>query len=226
MKTIFTAVSVLLLMFSATPSAAQSASSEDLGAWYILMGDEKIAKRWVLSYDFQYRNQNIMGDLDQLLLRSGVGYDLSENNNNLLLGYAYVLQDIDGLLPEQISEHRIYQQFLTKQKFGRVALSHRYRFEQRFLRNRTDLRMRYFLSVNVPLSSPEMKPQTLYFSAYNEVFINMKKDAFDQNRLYGALGYVVSPKIRLEAGLLNQHFGERKRNLLQIRMLTSNIFAN
>lgn len=33
---------------------------------------------------------NIARDLEQLLLRIGVGYNLTENNNNIFLGYGFI----------------------------------------------------------------------------------------------------------------------------------------
>ena len=35
------------------------------------------------------RDARIIGDLEQLVLRTGIGYNLTENNNNVLLGFAY-----------------------------------------------------------------------------------------------------------------------------------------
>ena len=41
-----------------------------------------------------------------------------------------------------INEHRIFQQYTTKQKcMGKLSLSHRYRFEQRFVED--DFKMRF-----------------------------------------------------------------------------------
>ena len=52
-----------------------------------------------------------------------------------------------------VNEHRIYQQFTTKQAVGKLNLSHRYRFEQRFVESDFKMRFRYFLSLNYPLKT-------------------------------------------------------------------------
>ena len=43
-----------------------------------------------------------------------------------------------------VNEHRIFQQFTSKQKIGSMSLSHRYRFEQRFVESDFKMRLRYF----------------------------------------------------------------------------------
>ncbi len=168
-------------------------------------------------HEVQHRNYNAIGDLEQLLLRTGIGYDLTENNNNILVGYAfihsqnYAIGSEDKLL---VNEHRIYQQFITRQTFGRVFLQHRYRFEQRFFQDDFRLRLRYFLAINLPLNNKAMLDKTLYLTSYNELFLNTENHVFDRNRLYGGLGYKVNKYIRMEAGYMNQSFSEGSRDQL------------
>lgn len=130
-----------------------AAQKSDVGNWLMLFGNEKINPKFNIHYEVQYRNYDFIGDLNQLLLRTGIGYNLSENNNNVLLGYAYVHShnyDADQNI-SQLDEHRLFQQFITKQKFGRVQLNHRYRIEERFLQPKTEVRFRYQLGIIVPL---------------------------------------------------------------------------
>jgi len=157
--------------------------------------------------------------MEQLLLRTGFGYNLSENNNNLLLCYGLSLSR--PYIPntkekDKLTEHRIYQQFITRQEFGRVYLQHRYRLEERFLPSDFRMRFRYFLGLNVPITKPKMQKSALYASAYNEIFLNSEKPVFDRDRVYGALGYAISKSVRVEAGLMYQIFESRNRPQFQI----------
>lgn len=183
-------------------------------------GNKSLKSRWNWHHEVQYRNYNAIGDLEQLLLRTGVGYNLSENNNNFLLGYGYILSQnyLDNSDDKiDVNEHRIFQQFITRQSFSRFSLQHRYRFEQRFIEDDFRLRFRYFLSINVALSNPEMVDNTVYLSAYNEIFLNTEEgNVFDRNRLYGGLGYRVSPKLRFELGYMNQFLANGKRDQLNM----------
>ena len=179
----------------------------DLGNWLIYFGNKKLNDKWNLHHEVQYRNYNAIGDLEQLLLRTGIGYNLGENNNNVLLGYGYILSENyldDSDVKEDTHEHRIFQQFITRQNFGRVSLQHRYRFEQRFVESNFRLRFRYFLSFNIFLNNPTMADNTWYASVYNEIFLNNKDNVFDRNRLYGGIGYRLNQTFRFELGYMNQ----------------------
>ncbi|NNC50417.1 MAG: DUF2490 domain-containing protein [Flaviramulus sp.] len=207
---------VALIIMLMLPKFTQSQES-DFGNWLIYIGNLKLDQKWNIHNEIQYRNYNAIGDLEQLLLRTGIGYTFNESKNNILFGYGYILSDnYIGDSDEKVSvnEHRIFQQFVSKQNVGRVKLSHRYRFEQRFVENDFKLRFRYFLALNIPLGSVESSKY--YLSAYNEIFLNNKSSIFDRNRLYGGLGYNLNKNIRLEVGYMNQFFESTHRDQLNV----------
>jgi hypothetical protein len=210
----------LLLILIISPFSLVAQQS-DIGNWFIYFGDKKITSRLNWHHEFQYRNFNFIGDTEQLLLRTGIGYNLTENNNNIHLGYGFIYNEpYTGGTNEKINfnEHRIYQQFLSKQAFSKVSFQHRFRFEQRFFENNFKLRFRYFLSTNIALNRKQMEDKTVYLSAYNEVFINTGQNIFDRNRLYGGIGYRFSKYIRTEIGVMNQTTNSVSRN--QVNLIT------
>ena len=202
MRKIFTKLAFTLVSLGSISAWAQKS---DLGAWYMYFGNNKISKKLNWHNEIQYRNFDAVGDLEQLLIRTGIGYDLTENNNNVLLGYGFILSQpyVNGEKKENV-EHRIFQQFITKQKFGRFNLQHRYRLEERFLEDDFRMRFRYMLGLTIPITQKEMLPKTLYASVYNEIFLHFNSPVFDRNRVYGALGYVINKNMRIEAGYMNQ----------------------
>ena len=211
---------LILGLMIATPSLCLAQSS-DLGNWLLYFGNKNINEKLNWHHEVQYRNYNAIGDMEQLLLRTGIGYNLTPRNHNLLLGYGFIQSE--NYVPMQedkvgVPEHRIYQQFIAKQKAGRVSIQHRYRFEQRWVAEDFKMRFRYFLSVNVPLSKPKLEDKTIYLSAYNELFINNTGTLFDRNRLYGGLGYKLSKRVKFEVGYMNQYFGASSRD--QINLIT------
>lgn len=201
-----------------------NAQNTDTGNWFLYFGNQKINKRWNWHNEVQYRNYNFAGDVEQLLLRTGMGYNLSENNNNVLLGYAYVHSApyIAGTdKKSNTNEHRIFQQFITKEKFGRVNIQHRYRLEQRFIEEDFKMRARYFLSLNVPINKKEMEKNAVYAAAYNEIFINTKANYFDRDRVYGGIGYCFNKNFKLEAGVMTQILSNSSRTQFQIMFFNS-----
>ena len=191
------------------------AQDSDLGNWLIYIGNKKVNEKWNIHNEIQYRNYEFTGDLEQLLLRTGIGYNLT-NTTNLLVGYGYIKSEnyISATDKETINEHRIFQQLTTKQKIGILNVSHRYRFEQRFVESNFKMRLRYFLSIQVPLT--KLLNKGIYLSAYNEIFINTTKQLFDRNRIYSGFGYKINKNIRIEAGYMNQLFLNGSRDQLNV----------
>lgn len=201
---------------------AKSLTAQDskTGNWLIYFGNQPLTTKLNIWNEVQYRNYNAIGDLQQLLLRTGIGYNLTPNNNNLLVGYGYILGEtyINKTQKNSTSEHRIFQQFLTKQNILNNQITHRYRIEQRFLVSEFNLRFRYFLAINIPLNKKELNKNCVYLSAYNEIFIQNNGNYFDRNRIYGALGYYFMDQLKLEIGFMNQTTLKESRNQFQIAL--------
>ena len=214
-------LSVLIVFVSL--SLFSFSQSSDTGNWFIYFGNQAINKRWSWWNEVQYRNYNVAGDLEQLLIRTGLAYNLTENNNQILMGYGFIRSE-NYVSPDDkvgTNEHRLYQQFITRQQFGRFFLQQRYRMEERFLPNDFKIRFRYFLGLNVPLNQKTMAKNAWYLSAYNELFLNAQKPVFDRNRVYGAVGYVFNKNWRTEAGFMRQIKEQNSRNQFQLVVFNS-----
>ena len=215
-------VLLIALIFTSTKSLAQKS---EVGNWLIYFGNKQINKKWNWWHEGQYRSYNLLGDEEQLLIRTGIGYNLTENNNNLLMGYAFVqsypyIAGTDN--KNNTTEHRLYQQFITKQQFGKVFLQHRYRFEERFLPNNNfRFRFRYFLGVNIPFNKPALVKNAVYLSAYNEIFLHLNSPVFDRDRIYGAIGFGLTNQMRLETGLMYQVLENGNRPQLQFALFNT-----
>lgn len=214
---------VLCTLFLSTICTGLYAQKSDVGNWLIYFGNQQINSRWNWWNEVQYRNYNFIGDLEQLVFRTGIGYNLTENNNNVLLGYAFVYAEPYAPGTDKKTSHtesRIYQQFITRQNFGRVFIQHRYRIEERFVASDFRMRFRYLLGFNIPFNQKVIRKDVFYFSAYNEIFLRTNKPVFDQDRIYGAFGYAFNNYIRLETGMMYQIF--ENGNKLQFQFVFMN----
>ena len=210
---------ILLLGFIGVIQIAAIGQSNNVGTWFVYFGNQKINDKWNIQSDFQYRDYRFLGQRNQFLARAGLGYNLKPQNHNLLLGYAYIATDAYDEFDNNTStkiEHRIYQQYLYKNKVGSNSLTHRFRLEERFFPNEFGLRARYFISVQKPLGSKTIAKGNTYLSAYNELFVDIKDPKFDRNRLYGGLGYGITESLRIETGYMIQAQKNITRGQLQL----------
>ena len=207
---------LFVILLKHQPAIAQSA---DTGNWLMYFGNQAINDRWNWHNEIQYRSYDFIGDMEQLILRTGIGHNLTEGNNNLLLGYGYIQSQ--SYLPNQSAkiksdEHRVFQQYINWHSVGRLYFQHRIRAEQRFFSDDLKIRGRYFLSINLPINHAMVTKNTLYFSAYNEIVVNAQDKVFDRNRIYGGLGYGINDAIRLEIGIMSQIYTDSHRSQFQI----------
>jgi len=210
---------ILLLGFIGVINNSVIGQSNNVGTWFVYFGNQKINDKWNIQSDFQYRDYRFLGQRNQFLARAGLGYNLKPQNHNLLLGYAYIATDAYDEFDNNTStkiEHRIYQQYLYKNKIGANSLTHRFRLEERFFPNEFGLRARYFISLQKPLGSKTIAKGNTYLSAYNELFVDINDPKFDRNRLYGGLGYGITESLRIESGYMIQAQKNITRGQLQL----------
>jgi hypothetical protein len=198
-----------------------------LGAWYMYFFNTTIKESsWGVQGDIQFRNWNIGGDLEQLLIRGGLTYKPKKANIKFTLGYGDVTTGAFSDESSTTRESRIYQEALFPVKIGeRFYMNHRIRYEQRFVEHQDfRTRYRYNLFLNVALNSKKMKKKTVYLALYNEIFINGESnigngntvEVFDRNRLYIALGYMLGDQLKIQLGMMNQTTNSWGKNQLQL----------
>lgn len=209
---------------------AQGPDEEQLGAWYMYFFNTQFTdSNWGLQGDYQYRDWRGLGDREQLLLRTGLTYTPTNAGVKLTAGYAHISTGDYGTETDAIFvENRLYQEALFGQTLlGRLLLTHRFRFEQRFVENQDfRTRYRYNLFVNIPLNNKTLTKNTYYIALYNELFINGERDIgqnrsveiFDRNRLYSGMGYVVNNNLRFQLGWMKQTTDVFAKDQLQFSM--------
>ena len=221
LRTPFAAALLGLAALFSAPSHAQTApdpgDEAPFGAWYMYFGTAQVGDGPFGAHaEVQYRNHDVVGDLQQLLLRTSGRYTLPDGSTTLSLGYGYILNEQEGEPDNGVSENRLYQEAFLRQRVQTIRVNHRFRYEQRFVDDLdAQTRFRYAIFASLPLTSTDMSPGTVYAAAYNEIFLNTsgrERDGVDipvfgNNRLYGALGYQITGGLAVQVGYMNQTFG-------------------
>lgn len=193
---------------------------ENLGSWWMYFGTHRFSEKYSLHYETQLRNYEIVSNFYQLLPRVGLNYHI-DKNTSITAGYAWIPTQTsmgEGFDGDLVTENRIWQQFILKNKVGNINFRHRYRLEQRWIKlgeeTKYKNRARYMLSLRLPISKNEDSP--LFISLYDEIFLNISDTPFDQNRLFAALGYQINKQMNFQLGYLRHRSGGLDLNRLQL----------
>lgn len=216
---------LLLALVVALPAAAQTGPVEEnaFGAWYMYFGTATFGGGPVGAHaEVQFRNHDLGGDLQQLLLRTSARYTVADGAV-LSVGYGFIRSEREGTPDLPVDENRIYQEAFLPQRISVVRLAHRFRYEQRFVEDQDfRTRYRYALFATVPLNRTDLNRGAVYAAAYNEVFLNgIGRDGgpvFGQNRIYGALGYKVTDGLGVQLGYMDQVFADDVDGQIQVSL--------
>ena len=213
---------LICIVFISNNVKGQNQAENELGNWLMYFGTHKISEKYSLHYETQLRNYEIISNFNQLLPRVGLNYHIDESSI-VTAGYAFIptQNEFDkGWGKEMVTENRIWEQFILRNSINRVKIRHRYRLEQRWVKagdiTTYKNRARYMLSVKLPISKNEESP--LFISLYDEIFLNISDNPFDQNRLFAALGYQVNKQMNIQLGYLRHRAGSLDLNRLQLAL--------
>ena len=221
---------LLTLIGFLMPKQTMAQFDEDqMGAWYMYFFNTTFNEGpWGVQGDVQFRNWDLGGDLEQLLLRGGVTYKPGNANIKFTLGYGNITTGSFGSSSSTTGESRIYQEALFPVKFGnRFYTNHRFRYEQRFVESQDfRTRYRYNLFLTVPLNNTALEQKTFYLALYNELFINGQRgigdentvELFDRNRFYTAVGYVLKDGLNVQLGMMKQTTDNWSKRQLQFSL--------
>lgn len=216
---------VALLAAVARPGWGQSARLVDPHslAWFVYVGDHRLAAKWAVHTEYQWRRVDLVRDPQQQLARLGLVHTLSARVK-VSGGYTYFQSHRYGPYAEVPGraepEHRLYEDVSLRDQLGRLGLAQRIRLEQRWLGARNPAgegpvqqweyqnRIRYQLAAEFPLQGPRIDDHELYLTAFDELFIgfgqNVGLNVFNQNRLAGGVGYQFTNDAKVELNYLYQ----------------------
>ena len=200
---------VFLMFFLNAVKGTAHADRHDFQLWspvYLTYNwSDKIAG-W---YEVQPRFGNEVSKVNQLLLRTALGYRVTKFWS-LWQGYAWT----PTFVPAFRSENRIYQQLLYLREFPTFKVMSRTRFEQRWIQgvSGTSLRFRTLLRGRVPLDQERIWGVIVQ----DEIFFNFNSKTngpeagLDQNRFFLGLNKRINQHMHVDGGYQLQTLNTRE----------------
>lgn len=194
---LFAAIFVFML---ATPAAAE----EDFNIWTGQFVTINLSDEIFIRGEAQERFTNDADRLGQLLLRSLVGYRISDKVS-IGAGYAYILTDPVG--PIEVNEHRFYQELNIRllETANGITLDSRNRLEQRTFEEDGELALRFrpFVQLRVPING------TNKFVFYTEPFFALNETPLQRGGLglwrnFAGVSVPLAQGVEMVPGYLNQ----------------------
>jgi len=216
LKQIFYAI--VILFWSAFTVAQNRITDKNNIGWFAYNGTFTVSDRFSIHTEYQWRRDDYVEKWQQGLLRVGVNYTLNPETT-FRIGYGWAETYPYGDIPlngmgKDFTEHRIFEMAQLGSKVSKLAITHRFMLEQRWVGRYSKAsldaedsylylnRIRYMLRLQLPVY------QKLYVAAYDELFIgfgqNVGENIFDQNRFGALVGYNFNKNFRAEGGYLNQ----------------------
>ena len=95
--------------------------------------------------------------------------------------------------------------FVLKNNINRVKIEHRYRIEQRWQNGKFANRFRYRLNPILPLNHKTVIPNTVFLTAFEELFFSNKQPYFRRSRFFVGAGYQFTKLFSMQAGYISQY---------------------
>lgn len=207
------------------PLAAQGAQREtrdNTNLWLTVNGEYEVRPRWFADYELNLRFSGPLEEKMQFIPRLSVRYQ-ARPSLRFNAGYNFAETWPYGAHPAPLRfpEHRTWQQLQYTHPLARLAVSHRYRLEQRWTGRtarvgddvqvtdwvRTN-RLRYRVQGSLPLPGATFSRRSLYTSASAEAMVqwgrNVQGNTFDQHRLIWLVGRRPPGGMRMETGYMQQ----------------------
>ena len=202
--------------------------------WTGVFIDEPVSKRTALWFDGSWRRMDLGAQPQQLLLRPGVQFTLTQGVR-VAAGYAYIATAPYGSLPAATAtrEQRTWQQLSLAHKSGPFTVSHRYRLEQRWVHPLLPVsgsdereagpttyqnRLRYMPRAQANLGSLTFKTRPVIGFVWDELLMPLggpnQTFTIGQNRATAGVGIPLSARARAEVGYMNLYnaFAARRAN--------------
>lgn len=170
--------------------------------------NHKINKLYEVNFKLESRHFVYNDNASQ---SSNFEYDYSLSDISALVGRKVGLNSkvVIGILtrlePDAVS-YRTIQQFIFQTKTDNFRIAHRIATDQTFsLIESTEFRLRYRLSIEIPLSGLKVDVKEFYFKFNTEALNSIQDNVYDlELRAVPNIGYIINERHKIELGLDNR----------------------
>lgn len=182
--------------------------------WTSVNSQMRVSTKWSIAADVHMRRTNFLQTNSFFLVRTGLLYSINKQLS-AGAGYAHMWLANQKDATELFSnENRLHQQLVLSQKLGKVQILQRLRVEERWQQKvvnfvpidaiRYTTRFRYFLSINIPVSTNKKVPS---LALADELMLHTGKDIiynnFDQNRVFAGIRQQVTTSLAFDFGYMH-----------------------
>src|SRR4051794_40799942 len=123
----------VLLSVTALPLAAQRTTYDNFNSWYIFNGDIGLSEHWSTQFDVQERRSGPVEEPQAFFMRVLANYGFA---NGVKTGFGFSRSESypfgDTPSAYQTPERRLFEQLQFGHSLGKMAMTERYRIEQRW----------------------------------------------------------------------------------------------
>jgi hypothetical protein len=194
---------------------AQHPEENEYGSWLLLCGTAKVHEDWSIPAVGIIRHHHMLDRYGFFFFRTGASYQTGQNSE--LTGGLALLNSSSYSETTTVSNTNqlwLYGEYTLNSKFNDNSFSHRMRFENRRSiggePTKVNNRIRYRLQYVRPIRNG------FYFKAFDELFLAIDGDTFDQNRVFVGFGRQMSKEIKADIGYFNHKFSDSSDHMLRL----------
>lgn len=194
---------------------AQHPEENEYGSWLLLCGTAKVHEDWSIPAVGIIRHHHMLDRYGFFFFRTGASYQTGQNSE-LTGGFALLNSNsyLETNTVANTNQLWLYGEYTLNSKFNDNSFSHRIRFENRRWIGgeapEVNNRVRYRLQYVRPIQNG------FYFKAFNELFLSMDGDIFNQNRVFVGFGRQMSKEIKADIGYFNHKFSNSSDHMIRL----------
>nr|WP_288934908.1 DUF2490 domain-containing protein [uncultured Allomuricauda sp.] len=209
--------SIVFSVLFVQPLHTQNSDENEYGSWLALCGTTKLHEDWSIPTVGIIRHHHMLDRYGFFFFRTGASYRISKASS--FTGGFALLNSNSYLEPNDVintNQFWIYGEYTLKSKFNDNSIAHRLRLENRRLINTEDPKVNNRIRYRLQFKRPIYKD--VYFKAFDEVFVNVEGNVFNQNRIFVGVGRQITPSLKADIGYFNRKFRNSSEDMIRLSL--------